>query len=259
MITFFISMTDTKANGHRRGPSSFIPIAMPLIQSRTSLSFNPPTISPNKSGSMPDSNSASHLSSQSRSFSVGHYPSPQTSPNSKTTFASSNSIANQPQPQQQSTPVSAGKTTFRSFRSLLPFGPGKSPASPNTNSSSILTPKRSFSLGQRPGKDKDKGGDKKSRSPIPSVPDLPDTQKPPVLVIQNAPPLSEFGVKAPPRNPALSSLPPQLPPLKLQAETQHSAPLISVTLPYTTPTSTPSSVSVSPSWTVNGAFPASII
>ena len=238
-------MTDTKGNGHRRGPSSFIPIAMPLLQTRTSLSLNPPNLNTNKSGFVLDSNSPSHLSSQSRSFSVGHYPSPQSSPNSKTTFTSSNSNAIQPQPQQQSTPVSAGKTTFKSFRSLLPFGPGKSPASPSNSSSSVLTPKRSFSLGQRPGKEKEKGGDKKSRSPIPSVPDLPEPQKPPVLVIQNTPLLSEFGVKASSRAPGFSSPPPQLPPLRLQSEAQQPAPLISITLPYPTSASPSSSASAS--------------
>ena len=59
--------------------------------------------------SIPDSNSAPLLSSQSRSFSVGHYPSPQTSPNSKPTFAPSDPTASQPPPQQQSTPVWSGK------------------------------------------------------------------------------------------------------------------------------------------------------
>lgn len=224
-------MTDTKTGGHRRGPSSFIPIAMPLIQSRTSLSLNQPNSNANKSGSISDSNSTPHLSSQSRSFSVGHYPSPQTSPSSKTTF-SSHLNPNHLQPQPQPTPVSTGKTTFKSFRSLLPFGPGKSPASPTTSSPSVLTPKRSFSLGQRPGKEKEKAGEKKPRSPIPKVPDLPDSQKPSVLVIQNAP--SEFGVIASSRPPGLSLLPPQLPPLRLQSETQHSVPLISVTLPCPT-------------------------
>lgn len=248
-------MTDAKTNGHRRGPSSFIPIAMPLIQTRTSLSINQPNSNPNKSGSIPDFNSAPYPSSQSRSFSVGHYPSPQTSPNSKITFASNLNV-NQPQPQQQSTPVSAGKTTFKSFRSLLPFGPGKSPASPSTSSPSLLTPKRSFSLGQRPGKEKEKGGEKKFRSPVPNVPDLPDPQKPSVLVIQNAP--SEFGVIVPPRTPGLSSLPPQLPPLRLQSETQHSTPLISVTT-YPTSPFTPSFVSTSPSRIDRSTYPASFI
>ena len=244
-------MTDTKTNGHRRGPSSFIPIAMPpLIQSRTSFSLTQPAVT--KPGSIPDSTTAPYLSSQSRSFSVGHYPSPQTSPNSKITFAS-NSTANQPQPQQQSTPVSAGKTTFKSFRSLLPFGPGKSPASPNTSSPSLLTPRRSFSLGQRPGKEKEKGGEKKSKSPVPKVPDLPDVQKPPVLVIQNA--TSEFGVIASSRTPGLPSPPPQLPPLRLQSEIQHSVPLISVTLPYPASAPTPSSLSPSPSRTDRGKVP----
>ncbi|KAF9780771.1 hypothetical protein BJ322DRAFT_280554 [Thelephora terrestris] len=252
-------MTDAKGNGHRRGPSSFIPIAMPLLQARTSLSLNPPNPNTNKSGSFSDYNPAPHLSTPSRSFSVGHYPSPQTSPNSKTTFASSNSNPTQLQPQQQSTPVSAGKTTFKSFRSLLPFGPGKSPASPNTGSASILTPKRSFSLGQRPGKEKEKGGDKKSRSPVPNVADLPDSQKPPVLVIQHVPPLSEFGVKASQHTPGLSSLPPQLPPLRLQSEPQQFAPLISVTLPYPTSASPLSSASSSTLQIVNGMSSASII
>ena len=249
-------MADTKTNGHRRGPSSFIPIAMPLIQSRTSLSFNQQNSNTNRSGSIPDFNPAHHLSSPSRSFSVGHYPSPQTSPNSKTTFASNSNPA-QLQPQQQSTPVSAGKTTFKSFRSLLPFGPGKSPAPPNTSSPSALTPKRSFSLGQRPGKEKEKGGEKKPRSPVPSVPDLPDSQKPAVLVIQGAP--SEFGVITSSRMPGLSSLPPQLPPLRLQSETQHSTPLISVTLPYPTSASTPSSVSTSPSRIDRGTCPSRLL
>ena len=249
-------MTDTKVNGHRRGPSSFIPIAMPLMQPRTSLHHQ--SANTNKSGSIPDANYASHLSSQSRSFSVGHYPPPQTSPNSKAAFTPSNSSAGQPQPQQQSTPVSAGKTTFRSFRSLLPFGPGKPPSSPNTSSSSILTPKRSFSLGQRPAKEKEKGGDKKPRSPIPKVPDLPDTQKPPILVIQNPPLPSESGVNPWPHT-GLSSLPPQLPPLQLQSEAQQSAPLISVTIPFPTSVSTPSSVSTSPSRIDHGTYLASII
>jgi hypothetical protein len=241
-------MADTKTNGHRRGPSSFIPIPMPLIQTRTSFSFNQPNSNTNKSGSIPDFNSAPHLSSQARSFSVGNYPSPQSSPNSKTGFAS-NLNPTQLQPQQQSTPVSAGKTTFRSFRSLLPFGPGKSPASPNTSSPFVLTPKRSFSLGQRPGKEKEKSGEKKPRSPVPSVPDLPDPQKSSVLVIQGA--ASEFGVIAPPRTPGLSLLPPQIPPLRLQSETKHSTPLISVTLPYPT--------SASPSRIDRGTSLASII
>lgn len=248
-------MTDTKANGHRRGPSSFIPIAMPLMQPRTSLHHQ--SSNANKNGSIPESNSTLHLSSQSRSFSVGHYPSPQTSPSSKTASTPSNSSAGQPQPQQQSTPVSAGKTTFRSFRSLLPFGPGKPPASPNTSSSSILTPKRSFSLGQRPAKEK--GGEKKPRSPIPNVPDLPNTQKPPILVIQNPPLPSESGINASSHTSGLSSLPPQLPPLQLQSEAQQSAPLISVTIPFPTSVSTPSSVSASPSRIDHGMCPASII
>ena len=240
-------MADTKANGNRRGPSSFIPIAMPqLIQPRTSLSSHHPNSNANKSGSTLDPNSTPLLSSQSRSFSVGHYPSPQTSPNSKTTFTSSNSNGNLPQPQQQSTPVSSGKTTFRSFRNLLPFGPGKSPASPSTSSPSVLTPKRSFSLGQRPGKEKDKGGDKKSRSPIPTLPDLPDPRNPPVLVIRNAHPPSEFGEKAPPRVSGLSSLPPQLPPLQLQSETKRFPPLISATLPLPASTSNPFPIPASP-------------
>ena len=251
------SMADTKANGHRRGPSSFIPIAMPLMQPRTSLHHQ--SSNTNKSGSILDLSSAPYLPSQSRSFSVGHYPSPQTSPNSKTASTLSNSNASQPQPQQQSTPVSAGKTTFRSFRSLLPFGPGKPPASPNTSSSSILTPKRSFSLGQRPAKEKEKGGDKKPRSPIPNVPDLPDTQKPPILVIQNPPLPSESGVNASFHTSGLSSLPPQLPPLQLQSEAQQSTPLISVTIPFPTSVSTPSSVSASPSRIDHGMYPASII
>ena len=246
-------MTDTKANGHRRGPSSFIPIAMPLMQPRTSLSLHHQNSNTKKSGSVPDSNSAPQLSSQSRSFSVGHYPSPQTSPSSKTSFT----LLNQPQPQ-QSTPVSAGKTTFRSFRSLLPFGPGKSPASPNTSSSSILTPKRSFSLGQRPGKEKEKGGDKKSRSPVPDVPDFPDTHKPPVLVIQNAPP-SESEVNPSSQPSGSLSLPPQLPPLRLQSEAQQSTPLIPITLPFPTSTSSPSSEPASPSRTDHGMYPAPII
>ena len=243
-------MTDTKANGHRRGPSSFIPIAMPLLQSRTSLSLHHQNFNTNKGGSIPDSNSAPQLSSQSRSFSVGHYPSPQTSPNSKTTFTPSNQNAGQSQPQQQSTPISAGKTTFRSFRSLLPFGPGKPPASPNTSSSSLLTPKRSFSLGQRPAKEKEKGGDKKPKSPIPDIPNLPDVHKPPVLVIQNAPPEISSLASGP------LSLPPQLPPLQLQseAETQPSAPLISMTLPFPVSASTPSSVPASPSRTDHGMY-----
>ena len=253
MITSSFSMTDTKANAHRRGPSSFIPIAMPLMQARTSFSIQPQNSNANKSGSIPDSYSAPHLSSQSRSFSVGHYPSPQTSPNSKTTSTPSNSNAGQPQPQQQSTPVLAGRTTFRSFRNLLPFGPGKTPASPNTSSSSILTPKRSFSLGQRPAKEKEKGGDKKSRSPIPSVPDLPDLQKPPILIVQNATLPSETGVTT-------TSLPPQLPPLQLQSEAPKPAPLISITLPFPTSASTPSSVSPSPPRTDHGmSLSASII
>ena len=245
-------MADTKANAHRRGPSSFIPIAMPLIQSRTSLSPNPPNSNTNGSGAIPDSSFASYFSSQSRSFSVGHYPSPQTSPNSKTTFGSSN--PSQPQPQQQSTPVSAGKTTFKSLRSLLPFGPGKSPASQNANPSVVLTPKRSFSLGQRPGKEKDKGGDKKSKSPIPSVPDLPEPQKPPVLLIQNVPPPSEFGVITSSRIPG----PPQLPPLLLQSEAKKSASLMPVTLLNPTSVCTLSSVPISPSRIGNGVLSASI-
>ena len=249
-------MTDTKANGHRRGPSSFIPIAMPLIHGRTSLSLHQQGFNTNKSGSIPDSTSTPYLSPQSRSFSVGHYPSPQTSPNSKTTFTPSNSNAGQSQPQQQSTPVSAGKTTFRSFRNLLPFGPGKTPASPGTSSSFTLTPKRSFSLGQRPAKEK--GGDKKPKSPVPNLSDLPDPQKPPAPVIQNAPPPSENGVTVSPRVPGLSSFPPQLPPLKLQSEIQQSVPLISITLPFPPPASTPPSVSASPSQIDHGMSPASI-
>ena len=248
------SMADAKPNGHRRGPSSFIPIAMPLMQPRTPFSFYNQSSNTNKSGSIPDSNSAPHISTQSRSFSVGHYPSPQTSPNSKTAFALSNSNAGQQQPQQQSTPVSSGKTTFRSFRNLLPFGPGKPPASPNTSSSSSLTPKRSFSLGQRPTKEK--GGDKKPRSPIPNVPDLPDPQNQPLLVIQNAPP-SESGANASSHTSGL--LPPQLPPLELQSEAQQSAPLISITLPFPTSAPTPPSVSASPSLTDHGMSSASII
>lgn len=256
IITSPFSMTDAKANGQRRGPSSFIPIAMPLMQPRVSFSHYQQNTNANKSGSTPDSASASHLSSQSRSFSVGHYPSPQTSPNSKTAFALSNSNVGQLQPQQQSTPVSAGKT-FRSFRNLLPFGPGKPPASPNTSSSFLLTPKRSFSLGQRPAKEKERGGDKKPRSPIPNVPDLPDPPKSPFLVIQNAPP-SENGADTPPHTSGLSSLPPQLPPLQLQSEAQRSTPMISITLPFPTSASTPSSVSASPSRTDHGMFTASI-
>ena len=242
---FSFSMADTKANGHRRGPSSFIPIAMPLIQSRTSLSLHHQNFNSNKGGSIPDSNSAPQLSSQSRSFSVGHYPSPQTSPNSKASSTPSNQNAGQ----QQSTPVSSGKTTFRSFRSLLPFGPGKPPPSPNTSSSSLLTPKRSFSLGQRPAKEKEKGGDKKSKSPIPNVPDLPDVHKPPVLVIQSAPSEISSLVSGP------LSLPPQLPPLQLQSEreTQQSAPLTSIALPLPAPAST-SSVPASPSRTDHGMY-----
>ena len=247
MITSPFSMTDTKTNGHRRGPSSFIPIAMPLIQSRTSLSLQSQNSNANKSGSIPDSHSVSNLSAQSRSFSVGHYPSPQTSPNSKTTFTPSNSNVSQPQPQQPSTPVFAGKTTFRSFRNLLPFGPGKSPASPSTNSSSVLTPKRSFSLGQRPAKEKDKGGDKKHKSPIPNLPDLPDPHKPSVVAVQNAPPPLETKVTASPQTPGLSSLPPQLPLLQLQSEAKQPAPVISITLPFPNPASAQSSVSPSPS------------
>ena len=252
MITPPSSMADAKANGHRRGPSSFIPIAMPLIQSRTSFSSQQQNANANASSSFHDSNSTLHLSAQSRSFSVGHYPSPQTSPHSKTTFTPSNLNAGQSQPQQQSTPVSSGKTTFRSFRNLLPFGPGKPPASPNTSSSFALTPKRSFSLGQRPAKEKEKGGDKKPRSPIPNLPDLPDPQRSPVMVIQNTPPLLEARVTAPPRTSELSLLPPQLPPLKLRPETQQSTPLISITLPPPTSVSTLSSVSVSPSRTDRG-------
>jgi len=244
-------------NGHRRGPSSFIPIAMPLMQARTSISLQRQNPDANKSGSIPDSNSTPYLSAPSRSFSVGHYPSPQTSPNSKTTFTPSNSNVGQSQLPHQSTPVSAGKTTFRSFRNLLPFGPGKTPASPNTSSSSTLTPKRSFSLGQRPAKEKEKGGDKKPRSPLPNLPDLPDPQKSPVLVIQNAPPSSETGVTIPSRTPGLT--PPQLPPLQLQTETQQSAPLISITLPFPATASTPSSISPSSSGIDRGKFlPASI-
>lgn len=245
-------MADAKANGHRRGPSSFIPIAMPLIQTRTSISLQQPNPNTDKSGSTPDSNSLSYLSAQSRSFSVGHHPSPQTSPNSKTTFAPSNSSFGQPQPQQQFTPVSAGKTTFRSFRNLLPFGPGRTPTSPNTSSSSVLTPKRSFSLGQRPAKEK--GGDKKARSPIPSLPDLPNPQESPILVIQNTSPPPEPWVTPPFRAPELSSLPPQLPPLQLRSETQQPAPLVSTTLPLPTPTRIPSSVSPSPAQTDPGTF-----
>ena len=216
------------------------------MQARTSLSLYHQNLNTNKSGSIPDSSSVPHLPSQSRSFSVGHSPSPQTSPNSKPTFTPSNSNVGQPQLQQQSTPVSAGKTTFRSFRNLLPFGPGKPPASPNT-SSSLVNPKRSFSLGQRPAKDKEKGGDKKPKNPIPNPPDLPDPQRPPVLVIENAfllPP-SEFGLIASPRASGLSSFPPQLPPLQLQSENQQPAPLTSITL--TTPAPAPSSVPASPS------------
>ena len=138
------------------------------MQARTSLSLYHQNLNTNKSGLIPDSSSIPHLPSQSRSFSVGHSPSPQTSPGSGPTFTPSNSNAGQPQLQQQSTPVSAGKTMFRSFRNLLPFGPGKSPVSPNT-SSSLLNPKRLFSLGQRPAKDKEKGGDKKPNSPIPTL------------------------------------------------------------------------------------------
>lgn len=241
-------MTDTKANGHRRGPSSFIPIAMPLIQSRPSLSLQLQSSNVNKSGSIPDSRSAPNISAQSRSFSVGHYPSPQTSPNPKTTSTPSNSNAGQPQPHQQSTPVLAGRTTFRSFRNLLPFGPGKPPTSPNTSSSSVLTPKRSFSLGQRSSKDKEKGGDKKPRSPIPNVPDLPDTHKPPVLAVQNTPPPLETKVTASPHVPRLASLPPQFPALQLQPlAKQPTAPPIPVTLPFPTPAPISSSVSPSPS------------
>ncbi|KAF9647361.1 hypothetical protein BDM02DRAFT_3188027 [Thelephora ganbajun] len=230
---------------------------MPLIQSRPSLSLHHQSSNTNKSGSIPDLNSVPHLSSPSRSFSVGHYPSPQTSPNSKTTFAPSNSNVGQLQPQQQSTPVSTGKTTFRSFRNLLPFGPGKLPASPNTSSSFVLTPNRSFSLGQRPAKEKEKGGDKKLRSPIPNLPDLPNPQKPPVLVIQNAPSPPDIGTTTSPYASVLSSLPPQLPPLRLQSETQQSAPLISITLPFPTPASTPSPASASPSRTDHGTLPLS--
>ena len=254
MIPFSFSMTDAKANGHRRGPSSFIPIAMPLIQPRTSLHHL--NSNAHKSSSIPDSNSAPLLSSQSRSFSVGHYPSPQTSPNSKSTFAPSDPTASQPQLQQQSTPVSSGKTTFRSFRNLLPFGPGKSPASSNTaGSPSVLTPKRSFSLGQRPGKEKDKGGDKKSRSPIPTLSDLPDPCYPPVLVIQNAHSPSELGEKVPPRTSGLLLLPPQLPPLRLQSETKRSAPLISATLPLPASTSNPLPIPASPLRIHHSMFP----
>ena len=246
-MTFLFSMTDTKPNGNRRGPSSFIPIAMPLMQARTSLSFYPQNLNTNKSGLIPDSNSVPHLPSQSRSFSVGHSPSPQTSPNSKPSFTLSNSNVGQPQLQQQSTPVSAGKTTFRSFRNLLPFGPGKPSASPNTSSSFVLNPKRSFSLGQRPAKEKEKGDDKKPKSPIPNPPDLPDPQKPPVLVIEYALPPSEIGLTASPRVFGLSSLPPQLPLLQLRSGTQQSAPPISTTLPLPTSVPAPSSVSASPS------------
>ena len=246
-------MTDAKANGHRRGPSSFIPIAMPLMQPRTSLSLYHQNSITNKGGSVSGPNSAPHLSSQSRSFSVGHYPSPQTSPTSKTTFNSPNSKVGQLQSQQQSTPVSAGKTTFRSFRNLLPFGPGKPPTSPSTTSSSVLTPKRSFSLGQRPAKEKDKGGDKKPKSPIPNVPDLPDIQKSPILVIQSV--SSENGSNPSPRPSGVPSLPPQLPPLQLQSGVQKSPPLISITLPFPSSASTPSSVSVSPSQADHGEYP----
>ena len=224
------------------------------MQARTSLSFQRQNSDANKSVTIPDSNSAPYLSAPSRSFSVGYYPSPQTSPNSKTTFTPSNSNLGQPQPPQQSTPVSAGKTTFRSFRNLLPFGPGKSSASPNTSSSSTLTPKRSFSLGQRPAKENEKGGDKKPRSPIPSLPDLPDPQRPPVLLIQNAPTPAQAGVNTPSRTPGPTPLPPQLPPLQLQSETQQSAPLISITLPFPAPASSTSTVSPSQSGIDHGTF-----
>ena len=60
----------------------------------------------------------------------------------------------------------------------------------------MLTPKKSFSLGQRPAREKEEGGDRKPTGPIISLPGLPDPQKSPILVIQNTSPSSETGATA---------------------------------------------------------------
>lgn len=107
------TMPDAR-NGHRTLPSaSFIPV--PVVS-------RPPT-------SLPTTISLPQLALQSKNALITGSPSVQASP--------ATSMVQTPTP-------SSGKSTFRSFRNLLPFGSGK-PQSPNTS----FTPKgRTLSLGR---------------------------------------------------------------------------------------------------------------
>ena len=129
---------------------------------------------------------------------------------------------------------------------LVAVWTGKISRIPNTSSPSVLTPKRSFSLGQRPGKEKDKGGDKKSRSPIPTLPDLSDLA---------THPFSLYRARIHFRNLERKQLPARLdshpslfssPHFDSSPRPNDLAPLISATLLFPASTSNPPSVPASP-------------